>query len=137
MSDDMLLAGSLGCMAAALVCFSWVVIPEAVQRWTYWRDRRAQRKRLARDLAKRAKEQEEAAKVPPALDGAEIGYHHPAGYEVRIVDGLPVAVSPLGACYRWSSAFTSWVYMDPDSKLAKAAREQIRMEQTRRFAVWA
>lgn len=133
MSDSALLAGSVGCLAAALACFGFVVIPEAIQRITYWRDRRAQRKRLARDLAARAKEQEEAAAVAPLKDGAELGYYHPEGYEVRIVEGIPVAVAPLGGCYRWSSAFTDWIHLDPENRLAKEARERIRLEQTRAF----
>ena len=67
---------------------------------------------------------------PPPRYGEDLGYWHPRGWGVWIVSGIPVAVSPLGACERWSSALTEWVWIPTDCEMAKEAREAARRADT-------
>lgn len=80
-----------------------------------------------------------AHEIPPAHDGAEIGYHHPHGWPVRIVQGLPVAVGPLGQAARWSACTGSlgdWLWIPSGCSLALEARERIRLEETQLAPAW-
>lgn len=64
----------------------------------------------------------------PARDGAQIGYEHPAGWPVRIVQGFPVALAPDGRCDRWHAAYQEWRPADP--ALAAEARSRFHLEET-------
>lgn len=62
----------------------------------------------------------------PPHDGALLGYRHPLGHPVRIVQGIPVAVGRGTAASRWSAAAVAWVPCEPE--LAAEARERLRLE---------
>lgn len=66
--------------------------------------------------------------LSPARDGAQIGYGHPSGWLVRLVQGYPVALSPDGRCSRWHAAYQEWRPAEPD--LAAEARSRIQLEET-------
>lgn len=65
----------------------------------------------------------------PPRDGAKLGFKHPLGWPVRIVQGIPVAVGPDGRAAQWSRALMGWTHCYSD--LAEEARSRLQLEETR------
>lgn len=65
----------------------------------------------------------------PPRDGALLGFVHPLGWPVRIVQGIPVAVGPDGRAAQWSRTLTGWTHCYSD--LAAEARSRLQLEETR------
>lgn len=64
----------------------------------------------------------------PPIDGAELGYTHPLGWPVRIIQGLPVAIGPHGHSRLWCARTGSWAWCP--EVLADEARERLKLEDT-------
>lgn len=64
----------------------------------------------------------------PPIDGAELGYVHPLGWPVRIIQGLPVAIGPHGHSRLWCARTGSWAWCP--EVLADEARERLKLEDT-------
>ena len=64
----------------------------------------------------------------PPIDGVELGYVHPLGWPVRIIQGLPVAIGPHGHSRLWCARTGSWAWCP--EVLADEARERLKLEDT-------